>query len=217
MNMSMHSVSKCSNGSATFVLWRPGTKWGLKCNISVMVLCTLMVLTIENGYVATAARKDTIWSVSPLRNLKQSNGLSYAPSMPVGNRLDLKRVAALSKRVIKRVTFSFSVPKQKTTTKKIRRGTDGRRIPVRKAASAGKGKKEQGWKEKDIDEMFRLWARNDELQPEQKLSISKIAKQCGVPYTTSCERLKGRRGGGKCGKITGGRRMSRALSAGESG
>ena len=216
MTMSMPGVFKCLDGSASFVLWRPGTKWGLKCSTFAMVLCTLTVLTIANGYVATAARKNTIWSVSPLRNLKQSNGLSYAPSMPARNRLDLKQVAVLSKRVIKRVPFSFSVPKQKTTSKKIRRGADGRRIPVRKAASAGKGKKEQGWKETDIDEMFKLWARNDELPPEQRLSISKIAKQCGVPYTTACERLKGRRGSGRRGKIAGGCRMSRALSAGES-
>ena len=217
MTMSMPGVFKCLDGSASFALWRPRTKWGLKCSTLAMVLCTLTVLTVANGYVATAARKDTIWSVSPLRNLKQSNGLSYAPSMPARNRLDLKRVAALSKRVIKRVTFSFSVPKQKTTTKKIRRGSDGSRIPQRRAASAGKGKKEQGWKEADIDEMFRLWARNDELPAEQKLSIAKIAKQCCVPYTTACERLKGRRGDGRRGKIAGGRRMSRALSAGESG
>ena len=185
MTMSMPGVFKCLDGSASFALWRPRTKWGSKCSTLVMVLCTLMVLTIANGYVATAAGKNTIWSVSPLRNLKQSNGLSYAPSMPARNRLDLKQVAALSKRVIKRVIFSLSVPKQKTTTKKICRGRDGRRIPERRAASAGKGKKEQGWKELDIDEMFRLWARNDELPAEQRLSISKIAKQCGVPIHNS--------------------------------
>ena len=213
--MSMPGVFKCLDGSASFVLWRPGTKWGSKCSTLAMVLCTLMVLTIANGFVATNARKGTIWSVLPLRNLKKLIGHFCAHSMPVGNR-DLKRVAVVDKLVTKRVIFPVLVPKQKTTSKKIRRGVDGRRLSERKAASSGKGRKEQLWTEKDIDKVFEYWAENDTLPPGEKHSIKWISKETGVPYTTCCERLKGRRGAGQKGKLAGGRRMSRALSAGES-
>ena len=216
MTMSMPGVFKCLDGSASFVLWRPGTKWGSKCSTLPMVLFTLMVLTVANGFVATNARKGTIWSVLHLRNQKKLIGHSCAHSMPVGSR-DLKRVTVVDKRVTKRVIFPVLVPKQKTTAKKIRRGVDGRRLTVRKAASSGKGRKEQLWQDKDMDKVFEYWAENDTLPPGEKHSINWISKETGVPYTTCCERLKGRRGGGKKGKIAGGRRMSRALSAGESG
>ena len=45
-----------------------------------------------------------------------------------------------------------------------------------------------------------------ELPPEQRLSKNQIHKQTGVPYTTVCEHLSGRRGGGKREKIAGGRK-----------
>ncbi|MCG8621559.1 MAG: hypothetical protein MJE68_06105, partial [Proteobacteria bacterium] len=35
------------------------------------------------------------------------------------------------------------------------------------------------------------------------------------PYTTACERLKGCRGGGKCGKIASGKRKPKILDKGE--
>ena len=68
-----------------------------------------------------------------------------------------------------------------------------------------------------MDLVFDLWERNKTLPPEQRLSKNQIHKQTGVPYTTVCECLSGRRGGGKCGKIAGGKRMPKILDKGTSG
>ena len=59
--------------------------------------------------------------------------------------------------------------------------------------------------------VFDLLERNKTLQPEQRLSKNQIHKQTGVPYITVCEHLSGRRGGEKCGKISGGKRMPKVL------
>ena len=114
----------------------------------------------------------------------------------------------LVKWVVKWVTiptlFSVVGPRQKTTAKKIRQGKDGRRIAPRKDTSACRDTKE--WKTEDMDLVFDLWERNKTLPLEQRLSNNQIHKQTGVPYTTVCEHLSGGKGGGKCGKIAGGKR-----------
>ena len=60
--------------------------------------------------------------------------------MIVGSNRKFKWVGLGLKQVIKWVTFSFLVVRQKTTQKKIRRAKDGRVIPCKKA-SAGEGSK----------------------------------------------------------------------------
>ena len=94
------------------------------------------------------------------------------------------------------------------------RGKDGRKIGVRKAASSGLGKKEQKWTEEQIDQCFVLWEQNNDLPPEQKRSKRQISIECGVPYTTVCERLSGRRGGGCKGKIAGGKQQGKVRASG---
>ena len=112
---------------------------------------------------------------------------------------------------------NFSVGRrQKTDAKKIRQGKDWRRIAPRKDASAGRDTKEQKWKTEDMDLVFDLCERNKKLPPEQRLSKNQIHKQTGVPYTTVCECLSGRRGGGKSEKIAGGKRMPNILDKGKS-
>ena len=218
MPMNMPNVLICSSGSVSSALLRLGTRWGLKCSILVTVLSTRMESIIRSGFAATDAKRDSIWIVSPLRNLKHSNGHSCVPSIPVGSSLDLKRVTS-TKRVVKRVKrviFPISVAKEKVGKKRIKRGKDGRTIPQRKPASSGKGKKEQEWTEEDMEKCFELWEHNDHLLPgEKKMSKRKIAKNTGVPYTTVCERLSGRRGGGRKGKIAGGKRLSKVLTQGK--
>ena len=44
----------------------------------------------------------------------------------------------------------------------------------------------------------------------------KISKDTGIPYTTLNERLSGRRGGGRRGKIAGGKRTPKVLKPGKS-
>ena len=108
--------------------------------------------------------------------------------------------------IIKRVTVSVVVIKQKVgkphpPPPPPRRGKDGRRIGVRQKASSGKGKKEQQWQEKDMERAFTLWEENDTKQPKDKHSKRQIALECGLPYTTFCERVSGRRGGGRGAKL----------------
>ena len=175
-----------------------------------------MELTVPSGYAAKNARKPITWNVSLKIKKEKSSPPFFALLMNVedlGGRGPVKRV-------IKRVTIPtlFSVgPRQKTTAKKIRRGKDGRRIAPRKDASAGRDTKEQKWKTEDMDLVFDLWERNKTLPPEQRLSKNQIHKRTGIPYTTVCEHLSGRRGGGKRGKIAGGKRMPKILDKGTSG
>ena len=208
----------CSNGSVSSALFRLRTRWGLKCSILVMVLFTQMVSTKGSRFSAMDAKKHSIWTVSPLKNLKHSNGLSCVPLMPVGNSLDLKWII-MSKRVVwvvKRVIFQILVAKQKMGKKHQKRGKDGRAIPERKAASSGKGQQEQRWTEEDMEEVFNQWEANDHLLPGQKKkSKRQISKDTRVPYTTVCERLSGRQGGGKRGKIAGGKRTLKVLDEGK--
>ena len=112
---------------------------------------------------------------------------------------------------------NFFVPsgKTKTTVKKIKRAKDGRIIAPCKKASAGEGSKEQQWKVEKLEEAFNLWEKNKELPPKEKLSMNKISKMTGIPYTTLNERLTGRQGGGCRGKIMGGKRTTKVLKAGK--
>ena len=207
----MPNVWNCMAGSVIYAVWRPRTKWGLKCSILVMVLCIRMELTVPSGYAAKNARKPITWNVSLKIKKKKSSSPFFVLLMNVedlGGRGPVKQV-------IKRVTIPtlFSVgPRQKTTAKKIRQGKDGRIAP-RKDASAGSDTKEQKWKTEDMDLVFDLWER----YTEQRLSKNQIHKRTGIPYTTVCERLSGRRGGGKHGKIAGGKRMPKILNKGTSG
>ena len=212
MTMSMPNMWNCMAGSVIFAVWRPRTKWGLKCSILVMALCIQMELMLPSGYAAKNVRKPITWNVLLKKKKEKSSSPFFALLMNVGGRCQVKRV-------VKWVTILtlFSVgPKQKTTAKNIRWGKDGRRIAPRKDASAGRNTKEQKWKTEDMDLVFDLLERNKTLPPEQRLSKNQIYKQTRVPYTTVCEHLSGRRGGGKCGKITGGKRMPKVLEKGTS-
>ena len=99
--MSMPSVLKYSSGNASYVLWRPETKWGWKCRILVMGSFTLMVLMVLSDCAATNARKLTTWSVLFQKKKKTSSSPFFAPLMSVGSRDEVKRVT------LKRVIFSF--------------------------------------------------------------------------------------------------------------
>ena len=218
--MSMHNVWKHSSGSALFAPLRHLTRWGSKCSISGMELCTQMVSIKKSGCAATNAKTLTTWNVSHLKRKKTLDSLSCAGLMSVGDRFNCKRVTVdlgldLKRVIFKRVTFSFIVARQKTTKKKVRRAKDGRIIPERKKASAGYKIKEQQWELKDLDRAFDLWEKNKTLPPKERLSMNKISKDTGIPYTTLNERLSGRRGGGRRGKIAGGKRTPKVLKAGK--
>ena len=211
----MPDVWKPFNGSVSFVLLRHQTRWGLKCSTLAMGSSTLMVSTKRSGCFAINAKRLSICPVLLKRKKKISNSPSCAGSMSVGSNPKFKQVGVRLKRVIKRVTFSFLVARQKTTVKKIRRVKNGRVITPRKKASAGEGSKEQLWKVEKLEEAFNLWEKNKELPPKEKLSMNKISKMTGIPYTTLNERLTGRCGGGCRGKIAGGKRTAKVLKAGK--
>ena len=204
--MNMPNVFLHSNGSASFVVLRPQTRWALKCSTSPMVLSIQMVLTKRNGSAATNVNTLTTWTVLHMKKKQNSTSPLSAPSMNVENS---KRVTS----PIKRVIFLFSVAKQKTTKRCL--GKDGRRIGKRQKASAGEGSKEQLWSVVDMDEVFDLWEANQNKPPKERLSKLAISKKTGIPYTTVCERLSGCRGGGRRGKIAGGKRQPKVLTAGK--
>ena len=213
--MNMPDVWKPFNGSVSFVLLRHQTRWGLKCSTLVMGSSTLMVSTKRSGCVAINAKRLTTWSVLLQKKKKTSSSPFIAPLMSVGSREQVKRVTPGLKRVVKRVIFPFTVAKQKTTPHKIKHGKDGRRIAPRKKASAGEGSKEQLWSVAKLDLAFDLWEANKDKPPKEKLSKLAISKKTGIPYTTLCERLSGCRGGGKRGKIAGGKCHTKVLDKGK--
>ena len=63
-----------------------------------------------------------------------------------------------------------------------------------------------------MQEAIDLWAQNDNLPPDKKLSMRVIAKRVGIGKTTVIERLSGRHQGS--GYIAGGARKSRIMSKG---
>ena len=85
--------------------------------------------------------------------------------------------------IFKQVTVSVLVAKQKSMKKKFKRGKNGRKIGIRRAASSGKNKKERQWSEKDMDKAFDLWEANENLKPEQRKSKRQISIETGIPYT----------------------------------
>ena len=212
------SVYKCMAGNVSFVPLRQRTKLGLNCSILVMALCTSMVLMDRSGYAAINARIDTMLLVSALIKKNQPNGPFSALFWNTNSKqVEVGLPKSGVKRVIfKQVTISVAVVRQKVgkpcPPKEVRCGKDGRIIGVRQKASSGKGKKEQMWQKKDMDRAFNLWKENEAKPAKNKLSKRQIAKECGIPYTTFCERVSGRRGGGKRGKIAGGKRDPKILN-----
>ena len=213
--MNMPDVWKPFNGSVSFVLLRHQTRWGLKCSTLAMGSSTLIVSTKRRGCVAINAKRLSICAVSLRRKKKISNFPSCAGLMSVGSNPKFKRVGLDLKRVVKWVTFLFTVARQKTTKKKVRRAKNRRVIAPRKTASTGRDKKEQLWKVEDLDKAFDLWERNKDLPPKERWSKNKILKETSIPYTTICARLSGRCGGGKRGKIVGGKCTAKVLKAGK--
>ena len=126
--MNMPDVWKPFNGSVSFVLLRHQTRWGLKCSTLAMGSFTLMVSTKRSGCAVINAKRLSICVVSLKRKKKTSTSPSCAGLMSVGSDPKFKRVGLDLKRVIKRVTFSLIVARQKTTIKKVRRAKDRRVI-----------------------------------------------------------------------------------------
>ena len=62
---------------------------------------------------------------------------------------------------------------------------------------------------------FNMWENNQDLLPQERKSKKQISLETGIPYTTLCERLSGRRGGGCRGKIAGGKYQARILDTGK--
>ena len=67
----------------------------------------------------------------------------------------------------------------------------------------------------DLDLAFDLWEANKNKPPKEKLSKLAISKRTGIPYTTVCERLSGCCGGGRRGKIAGGKHQLKVLDEGK--
>ena len=204
-------------GNASYALLKQRTKWGLNCSIFLMALYTSIVWMVQSGYAARNARKHTMWLVSAQISQNQWNGpfsLAFLSANSKWVRVDLPKWV-----ITKWVTISVVVVKQKKgkprPQKEECRGKDGRKIGPRRAASSGKNQKEQNWSEQDMDRAFDMWKNNPNLPPQERKSKRQISLETGIPYTTLCERLLGRRGGGHHGKIAGGKHQARILDMGK--
>ena len=204
-------------GNASYALLKQRTKWGLNCSILLMALCTLIVWMVQSGYAARNARKHTMWLVSAQISQNQQNGpfcVAFLSANSKQVRVDLPKWV-----ITKWVTVLVVVVKQKKgkprPQKEEHRGKDGRKISPRRAASSGKNQKEQNWSEQDMDRAFNMWENNQDLSLQERKSKRQISLETGISYTTLCERLSGRRGGGCHGKIAGGKHQARILDTGK--
>ena len=64
-----------------------------------------------------------------------------------------------------------------------------------------------------MDQAQALWKANEDLPPDQRLSMRAITKKVGICKTTIIERLSGRRQGS--GYIAGGKQKARILMKGK--
>ena len=76
-----------------------------------------------------------------------------------------------------------------------------------------KNQRTQQWKAEKMDQAQALWKANDDLPPDQRLSMRAITKKVGIGKTTIIERLSGRRQGS--GHIVGGKQKARILTKGK--
>ena len=76
-----------------------------------------------------------------------------------------------------------------------------------------KNQRTQQWKAEKMDQAQALWKANDDLPPDQRLSMRAIMKKVGIGKTTIIERLSGRRQGS--GHIVGGKKKAQILTKGK--
>ena len=145
---------------------------------------------------------------------RRKHQVPLAPLMSVGSRNQVKLVTTGRKWVVKRVIFSFTVAKQKTTPKKVKHGKDGRIVYERRPV--------QVQDSSSICGQLLTWTwclicgrPTKTNPPKEKLSKLAISKQTSIPYTTVCERLSGCHGGGRRGKIGGGKCQLKVLDEGK--
>ena len=172
---------------------------------------------IQSGYAASNARKHTMWLVSAQISQNQQNGpfcVAFLSANSKRVRVDLPKWE-----FTKQVTVLVAVVKQKKgkprLPKEESQGKDGRLIGPKRETSSGKNKKEQNWSEKDLDRAFDMWEQNPDLPPQERKLKRQISLETGIPYTTLCERLSGRRGGVCRGKIAIGKCQARILETGK--
>ena len=204
-------------GSVLFVIWRPKTL--LTCNFNCWGMSKFFtkIQMDKHGSGAPLVLHSTTQSALTLKTCMTSNIHTCAPLMHARNRKTIcpkvKRVATVlllvhSKWVIFKQVISLKMAKMKQTKKRRHTGKGGRLLGVRDPVSSHKGDELQKWKEKDMARAFQMKRDNP------KMSYMAIHKATGIPYTTICERLSGRRGTGE-GKCAGGCRTPRVLTKGK--
>ena len=192
-------------GSVSSVMERLTIKLAFRTSFwLITMLFLLTVLTVQNGSFVRTARRHTTFNVSPLSQSNRSmpkDGHSPAHSMNVKEK-QIKQINPPTTNprsinwVTKRVTIfglaiDFYSMKQKFSKKG--KGSKVLKTPEeQKKASSHAGQKLQKWKEEDMKEAERLWARNDTLPPKERLSMRAIAAKVRIGKTTVIERLSGR-------------------------
>ena len=114
-----------------------------------------MVLMDQSGYAKIKAREHTMLLVSTQTKKNQPNGPLSAPFWNVNSKrveVDLLQSQVGNSQVGNHFGYSGQTKTRKTSSSqgKVRCGKDIRRIGICQKVSAGEGKKEQQWQEKDL-------------------------------------------------------------------
>ena len=219
-------------GSASYAMKRPRTKLASKTSLWLMAMFLLTVLMAQSGSFVLPVRSCTTLNVSLVtQNNKSMPKDGHLPAHSMSVKVKQTKWVTLSTnnpgypRSIKWVTnqvskwvtiFELYYCRKMAKTKFLKKGKEGKTLQTpdeKRKAMSHKGRKNQTWKEQQMDRAEALWLENEEKSPKDKLSMRAIAVMCGLPKTTVIERLSGHHKGH--GHITGGKRQPRVLSKGE--
>ena len=210
--------------------WRgQGTNWHRRPSLWLMaMLCLLTVLMAQSGFFGLPVRSRTTLNVALVTQNNKSmpkDGHLPAHSMSVKvkqtKRVTLSTNNAGYPRCINQVTnwvtiFELCYCRKMAKMKFSKKGKGGKTLQTpdeKRKAMSHKGRKNQTWKEQQMDRTEELWLQKEDKSPKDKLSMRAIAVMFGLPKTTVIERLSGHCKGH--GHITGGKRQPRVLSKGE--
>ena len=220
-------------GSASYAMKRPRTKLASKTSLWLMAMLFLLtVLMAQSGSFALPVRSCTTLNVSLVtQNNKSMPKDGHLPAHSMTVKVKQTKQVTLSTnnpgypRSINQVTnwvskwvtiFELYYYRKMAKMKFSKKGKGGKTLQTpdeKRKAMSYKGRKNQTWKEQQMDRAEALWLENEEKSPKDKLSMRAIAVMCGLPKTTVIERLSGH-----CtehGHIAGGKRQPRVLSKGE--
>ena len=169
-----------------------------------------MVLMAESGSFAPPVRSCTTLNVSlvtqnnksmpkdghlPAHSMSVKEKESKQGTLSTNNPEYPRSINWVTNWVTKKVTiFELCYCRKMAKTKFLKKGKGGKTLQTpeqKRKAMSHKGRRNQMWKEKQMDRAEELWQQNKDNNPKDRLSMRTIAEMCSLSKTTVIERLSG--------------------------